>query len=126
MGGRRLTLLPPLNASFSIPTPCFPISVQCCDLCFRHAVTRGSRTYSFPSATPSIVLVIRIHVFRRSIVVQVSVYLETREDIDAEMTREESRASRPRRGHVTFLLDSCGVANLALAASATVIRETRV
>jgi len=45
--------------------------------------------------------------------------------IDAE-TNSESHASKPRHGHVTFLLDLCWVAFLALAVFATVLRETRV
>ena len=44
---------------------------------------------------------------------------------DAE-TNSEFRASKPRHGHVTFLLDLCCVAFLALAVFATVLRETRV
>lgn len=35
-------------------------------------------------------------------------------------------ASEPRRGHVTFLLDLCGVAYLALAVPATVVRGRRM
>ena len=46
-------------------------------------------------------------------------------DVDAE-TNSEFRASEPRHGHVTFLLDLCRVALLALAVFATVLRETRV
>lgn len=64
MGGGRLMLFPLLKAlfvyfSFLIHTPpCFPaISVRHCDLCSRHAVTRGFRICFSPLHTPPIVLV---------------------------------------------------------------------
>jgi len=78
----------------------------------------------FPFPLTAIVLVIRLYVkIHWSTSVRPS--WEGSGEVDAEPS-SKFRASKPRRGHVTFLLDLCGVAFLALAVFATVLRETRV
>lgn len=125
MGRRDLIVLRLFSSrSFLVPSstvaPCFPVSVQHCYACSRHAVTRVSLVF-FSLLILSIVLLIRICVLRRSIVVQ---------DIDTEMNPGECRVhSSLRHCHVTFLLDLCSEAHLAVGGvppTATVLRETRV
>ena len=92
--------------------------------CSRHAVTRGFRTFFFFLSTHRDCLGYPDICFPKTHgSTTVRPFWEGA--VDAE-TNSEFRASIPRHGHVTFLLDLCCVAFLALAVFATVLRETRV
>jgi len=115
-------LLPPPNVlfvcfSFSTPTLVAPP-------CSCHTVTRGFRTYFSFLSTHRYCLGCPDICFPKNHS-RTSVRPFWEGAVDAE-TNSEFRASKPRHGHVTFLLDLCCMAFLALAVFATVLRETRV